>query len=402
VPDAASPTWDQIVDRVSVQSNYLMLVDSARRWSAAFQEMETVRRKLLSLAVESADQWRGDGGAAFQEHVRALAETMKTIHGQHKAIAAGLGRVAEHLRQAVMSIPIPSWRYAEVQNKQAAFARYGVPPHLEPSLLYQAQHWAAPSTDGLIEGRFNLWWDEAQAAYRRLESAYQQELDTLPKGTSVTPPGVRTPGPGQPGPGQASRPGGAAKTSGLNPLNSGAGLPSSGLQTPMSTAGLPTSAMPNTHLPNLSTATPPDLSGLGQTPPLNPLTGLPDPAKSGLAGIGKLGGIGAGGGIGGLPGLGPAADLPGSVTAGFSSPGALGTPRLNAAGVAGAGGLAGGVGGGGMYPPMMPMGGQGGQGGPGGTADSMLHEDEIKAMFGFEADRSEPEPDIPRSGVLEA
>gem|GEM_PF-5868201 len=55
-----------------------------------------------------------------------------------------------------------------------------------------------------------------------------------------------------------------------------------------------------------------------------------------------------------------------------------------------------------MYPPMMPPGGQGGQGGPGGTADSMLHEDEIKVMFGFEADRSEPEPDIPRGGVLEA
>jgi uncharacterized protein YukE len=416
VPDAASPSWNQIIDRVSILSNYLMLKESAQRWDAAVEEMEKVRTRLLGLAVQSADKWRGEGGAAFQEHVRGLAGAMDKIKSQHQGIAAGLRQVAEHLRKAVMTIPIPSWRYAEVEAKQAAYARYGVPPFLEPAALYRFGNWIAPETNRQVEEWFNSWWNVALAAYRQLESAYRQDALALPQGTQVPVPGVRDPGRG---PGTAGPRTGTTKPNALN-SGPGAGLPPGGLQTPTSPAGLTQPSLASSQLPGVSTTTPPDLSGItnpsgvGNLPGVDTLPGIPDPAKAGLAGIGTLGGGGGigggglggglgggglgGGGLGGLPGLGPAAELPASVAAGFAAPGSLGARGLDAAGGGRPGGA--GTGGAGMYPPMAQTGGQGNQA---GSTDTMLHEDEVKAMFGFETDRSaEPEPDIPKGGVLEA
>jgi hypothetical protein len=407
VSDAALPTWDQIVYRVSIQSNYLMLLDSAQRWREALKEMETVRDKLLELAGKTSDRWEGEGSAAVRQHLADLARAMETTRVRHQAVAGVLEQLSDYVRRTVYAIPIPSWRYDEVQQKQALFARTGVPPHLEPATLYQWQHWIAPSTDGLIEGRFHIWYSQAESAYMGLESWYHKEAAALPPATPVTPPGVGQPGAGRNGAVSGGR---GAKTAGADALNGGlgAGLSPGGLQAPASTAGLnspsvPTASLPDTQPPDLPTTPPPDPSGITDLPGASGLPnagGLPaiaDPAKSGLAGLGKLGG----GGGGGLPGLGPSAELPSAVTAGFGSPGSSGPGGLGAAGGAGSG-LKAGTSPMGMYPPMSPMGGAGQQG-PGNNADSSLHEDEVKVMFGFEPGHSgEQQPEIPGGGVLEA
>jgi uncharacterized protein YukE len=391
--------WDKVVYMVSVLSRYDRLAKSAQDYATVFNQIERIEQGLEKLAVASNKQWNGKGGVAFQEYTRALLAKMRLIRTEHEGIKDALATVSKSLHQAVTNIPIPQWRYNEVQAHQPAFldgsASYfgsGIPWNLNPPRLVRLP----PNSPGGQDALYQQYRERAEAALRKLEADYRLHVGKFPVGTPVDPPRVG-PADGASG-GKAGRGAGGAGANGLN-SGLGSGLGPGGLQTP-SGAGLTNSnaQLPNTPAPDLSGLTPPD------TGPTD-LSDIPGTDTSGLAGF-----DGSGGGGGGVPGGGTAPA--GTVTSGFGNPG--NTPR----GLTLAGGATGVSGSGGMYPPMYPpmggghggqgggKGGQGGgKGGQGGNSDHLCLEDEIKTMFGFETCRptNDAEPDeIPRSGVLEA
>jgi uncharacterized protein YukE len=403
-PTPAAPSWDQIVDRVCVASNYLCLERAARHWQNVFGlpqadgepeqpagQLGQLRRALQKLLIQSGTNWHGAGAGAFQQHVKGLIGAVEGIQREYQGLQKAAADSATHLKTAVENIHVPLNRYEEVVGAQEAF-QAGVPWYIRPFKLDLALYQAYPETYNAFQRFLSGGEYNAQLVYNQLVSNYSTDRKSIPAGVDVPVPGVGSiaGADGSNGPGGTAGPGagrGLDAKSGLDGL--GSGLSPGGLQTPASTAGLTAPTAPSsTPLPDLSTTEPPALPGTADPVGVGDLPGIGDPDTSGLAGVGGLGG-GVGGG-GGVPGLGA---VPGSAS-GFGAPG----PAARGLGVAGVGGVGGtaGVGGTGMYPPMMPMGGgHGGTGSQGSNTDNFLREDEVKAMFGFDND-------VPGGGVLDA
>ncbi|BCB88305.1 hypothetical protein [Phytohabitans suffuscus] len=373
----AMPSWEDIVEWVTISSNHLAVTYAQSQWQEALEQSNQTVNWLEELSRKNAQSWKGPGAEAFRQHLRELVEAVKADSEQHRRTARGLKRCADALVLAVRTIPVPSWQYEQVKALQTDFVTHGVPANIQPHSFWQTligpdpQGWPA-SALMKAEEFFRSAQQRAQAAYRRLCEEYRLAAEDMPAGTVVPVPGVNK---------------GAGTGAGRTARTTGTGQPASALSSPPSTlptaqTPLPPATTPATDLPPLDTppVTAPDLPGVDT--PL-PDTGF-DPGGSGLD-DGRLGtslaGAGGGGGLGG--GIGGGA---GGLGKGLGSIASLGTPGMGPAATPPpavmAARLAAGPGGPGTAPPFLPMTPMAGGGHPGAadatdaTRAGKLQEDE--------------------------
>jgi hypothetical protein len=355
MPD--EPSWEEIVNRVTISSNYLMLQSSAELWEISLRRMEAVADRIRELARRTRESWTGPGAEAFYAHLERLASALDQVKMHHQAVVPGLRAAAGHLETAVRTIPIPDQMVPQVRDRQAMYSRAGVIDGVEPGLFRRFYISIG------YEDFFGYYSSSARAAYRTLCSEYERDVHSLPAGTPVDVPGVNRDG--AHGPTTATRRPG--------PLNQT--LPPGMMNQPFT--GVPGTGMPATGLPE--TGMPPP-TGL---PPTSELPELPDDDLSEfptggtrLAGAGKLGG--GVGGIGGPDGI-PIPDIGPAV-----SPGAMAGGQTAFSSAAGRTATAGGLTAGhaatamGMAPMVPPV---GGPANPTGETGSQLIEDD-KQIFG--------------------
>jgi hypothetical protein len=395
-------SWEEIVNRVTIASNYGKVHESARAWHTALTQTAHLRDSLRELSSRS-ESWQGSGGNAFRDHVAKLTGALDQTVQSHQRVVTGLSACAGHLETAVKKIPVPSWMYDDVVRMRADYGG-GALDSVKPGEFWgglvkfiRDQVPDSSQLEGALrsgEEHMRLWLSDARAAYQELCAAYARELAGMPRGTVAPVPGVRSGG----GPGSLGTPGNAGKTDpavksparpgtapgvgqnpGQNPVvppwNSGAGGP-----------GFDPGFNPGLN-PGLNPG--PGWTGAEPWPSPPPSSGLESGAGLGGAGLGPGGGgIGPGGGAGGI---GPSVSLPASA---LMLGGASMAGGARAAGLGGKGGTGQGSGHstGGMG--MMPVGaGQAGAGTAGrAEADTWLKEDDD--YFGPGA----PAPD----GVLDA
>ncbi|MDW5327941.1 hypothetical protein [Plantactinospora sp. KLBMP9567] len=406
-----APSWEEIVSWVTVASNYAKVSEAQQRWEAAFTQVEAVRDRLKDLSGKTSD-WKGSGGDAFRAHLAEMVAALTVTSDRHRSIVHGLNESAAYLRQAVRTIPIPSWMYDTVQAERQSFDSGGVFADVAPGAFWQGLERLVsggyPIANELrkdVEEFVRNHEEQAQQAYRVLRQGYGSAMTHFPEsGARATVPGARS------APGAAPKTGqdaGAARTTG-DPSTTGQPAAQNPLAQQPAAAAATTPTIPTATTPQLPSVTTPDLelpdSGAGHLP--DPLPGIEpgdgfesDDPGFGLAGIGVdlgsgvgagslggAGGIGGGGvaGIGGvggakLPPIGPAVTLPEGVMAAAA---AARDRRVAAPGAGGAGA--------GAVPGMMPMmGGMGpGQREDRRTADNEWLTDEPEETFA--PDRSTP------------
>jgi hypothetical protein len=310
----------------------------------------------------------------------------------------------------VLKIPIPSWMYGDVQEKQAAYQQgreiIGLPPGSFASQYLETVGGIAASVplSGSLFKKFEAWLsdgeDKAREQYRNLQSGYGGEIQHVPEGTPAQPGaagmtdfdpgagpgGAAGGGPGGLGAGGASGfdPGKVPGAGGFDPKAGGALGPSSGGFDPDASGFDPSGS--DKFGSGLAGAGGGGLGGLGSGPGgLGPLGG----SGGGLGGPGSgLGPLGAGaGGLGGrgMPPIGPA------VSPGAGMMGGAGGAGAGRGGGRGAGGRgAAGRGAGGRGAGMMGAGG--GHGGPGEGDDRSTWLQEDEDVWG--ADSGAPGPVI--------
>lgn len=378
----AVPSWETIVDRVTIASNFYKVREAATAWEIAFRQAHNVRTSLQQLATRSAGSWKGGGAEEFRAHLGRVDAAIGLTVKDHESVSHALRACAGHLERAVRAIPVPTWMYDKVVSSQRDYHAAGVVAEVTPGaywtgLLQYVHHQVG--SDNLASDWLKYaeeWYRNAEAqaqkAYLELCARYGEELAGVPAGTHVPVPSVQA---------GVARPRGASGAGRVAATPPGGGL---GQQPAMPTAaGTPSSAP---AMPDLGTVPAPSMD-LGLDPSLGTrLAGL-DPGGLGGAGLGSGGGVGGLGGAGKLPPIGPPA-----------------IPPLDAMMAAGRGGAAPGLGGrgpgaggakAGMGAPMgmMPVGGMGGHApaDKSGATNTWLHEDDDL----FEADPSTP------SGVVE-
>jgi hypothetical protein len=364
------PSWEDIINRVTIPSNYYNVQAAGEQWGAVFGWLQQLHHGLTSLSQQS-ESWKGAGGDAFRKHIDGFAKAVQDLIDDHVKIKDGLGMLASDLQTAVDSIPVPGWMYDDVEQKQRVYHETGE-VYLYDSGSFQHNYvkyytnfvtsiplvgdaWKA------VEGWINDREEQAQQAYATLVTRYGQNYSSIPDGTPVAdwrsastqdfhPTGGGPPGglggvPHLPGGGNPHLPGGSSphlgQPGGLHPPGPGAGE---------------FKPLPHTRLEGVGGP-----GGLGTGPGVG-LRGL----GPGGAGGGLAGGVGAGLSSGGgrLPPLGP------SATPGVMGMGAGGMGAGTRGGGRGAGrGGRGGVG-------ALGAGGHGGQRGDGDERTSWLQEDE--------------------------
>jgi len=351
VSTEAAPTWEQIVEWVTCSSNHLAVRFAASQWEEALRQSTETVQWVQELSRRNAQSWKGPGAEAFRAHLKDLIAAIDADADQQRKTITGLKRCAEALATAVRSIPVPSWQYDEVRQRQLDFVVNGVPANIQPHVFWQTligpnpQGWTAPALQ-MAEEFVRGAEAQAQQAYLRLCREYREAAQHMPDGTRVPVPGVtKKAGGGGAGTGNAGKPATAPTT----PTPT---LPTTQTPTP-SLATPPTTELPPIDPPSITT---PDLPGLEPPKPgkFDPIGGLDKDFGTGLAGAGG-GGLGGGGiGTGGLgaglgnvaalgsPGMGPAATPPAGVlaaraTAATGGTGGFGVPYAPAAG--GAGGM---------------------------------------------------------------
>ena len=373
-------SWEEIVNRVTIASNYLMVRSSADQWEAAFKRTEAVADSIRQLARRTGQTWTGPGAQAFYAHLEKLAKALDDVRTHHVGVVPGLRACATDLETAVRSIPIPTDKVPEVRDRQAMYSRAGVIDEVSPGIFRQAFYQVG------YEDLFGMYSSQARQAYQKLRDDYERDLHALPEGRQVDVPGAgrgrQTPG-ARGGPG-TTRPPNNMMPGMMNPNMMNPNMMNPNMMNPnmmgMPTTGMPTTsnlpAPPDTQMPSTEIPTP-SLSD----PSLDP-TRMGGP---GLAGIGKLGGgpggIGGGLGPGGipLPDIGPSVGPPGGMT-GAQTAQTLLTGAAGRGGATTPGGLT--PGSASSAVGMAPMGaGLGGHGGPGGETGTQLFEDD-KQIFG--------------------
>jgi len=396
------PSWEEIVQRVSIKSNYFNLEASSSQW-AVVRQIDELRAAVDTLSTNS-ESWRGSAAEAFRDHLKEHSNLLERLAEDHRKIVQGLTACRDDLKTAVNSIEIPTWMYSEVESQQSAYQQGAEIPGYEPgsfahgylkyvmgdgisNIPLVGDAWKA--LDGWIRDREG----EAIKAYNKLLGDYGSEVPNIPEGTARTPATVGsndefTPvGPPVPKPPSTMSDANGEFTpssfkttdpssvSGFTPTGSGgtggSGSfdPSSGAFDPSSTAGAGTppsgSSLAGAGGGGLAGAGGGGLGGLGSGSLGGAGGGLG--AGSGLGGgAGGALGAGAGGLAGGkLPPLGPAVAPGGPLGAALNGAGA-GAGR----GGRGAGAGRSGIGG------MAGAGGHGAQGGDDGEYSTWLQEDD--------------------------
>jgi hypothetical protein len=370
---AEDVSWEEIVNRVTMASNYHMVQGSADLWQVTFERIEKVATALRDLARQSKQSWTGPGANAFYDHIGALAKALDEIKRRHEGIVSGLRACGDDLEAAVRTIPVPPWMEGKVRGGQSAYAKSGVADDIAPNAIRSYLYQKFPASERYVEEYMLSYSSTAHAAYDRLKMKYEGDLAKIPRGEKVPVPGVNRDA--RKGTGKTNGASGQSKTPGT-----GSGLPSTtGLPTAPAVSGLPnpsSGALPpglNIPPPSIPDYSLPDLS----TPDLpRGLSDLGDLGGSSLAGAGDFGAGGGGGGSLGLPAIGPLAHpSPAMVAANDAMAGGqgrLGGPG-SGSGVTGQSNSAVGV-----TPGAGAAAGHPGQGGETGT---QLHEDD-KQMFG--------------------
>ncbi|GAA4154782.1 hypothetical protein GCM10022251_25450 [Phytohabitans flavus] len=366
-------SWEEIVNRVTIAANYREVTRSAGAWGMAFRRSIALHSSLERLKNKSTS-WKGGAADAFRAHVGKLADAAEQNVLAHERVAVHIDACASHLERAIRAIPIPSWKFAEVRQKQVAFAQNGVLQEMGAGEFWNGLlDWMHRQTAGAplgaaalqeAEDFFRMGEQRARAAYQKLCADYALEMAGMPRGTPVAVPGVK-PGEGGRSRGNGAQPKTAAAT---NPATA----PANPLTNPLANTTPPAAPPASPTLPDDSV---PDFPGLDdpELPPIerpgfDPLDPLDpfDPFNPGdspgggpklpgggsaLAGVGRLGGAGS------LPPIGDAFSPPESMVAALNeagagqqarvggTPGGNGTPGFTGAPVAGGGGYGAGQGG---------------------------------------------------------
>jgi hypothetical protein len=362
------PSWEEIVDRVTVKSNYFNVHEAARGWERVFRRLDELRGDLETLSKNS-ESWTGQAAEAFRGHLKGHIENLSKLADDHRRIVHGLDACHDHLQQAVNSIEIPTWMYSEVESKQQAYHQGGEIPGYEPGsfghgyLKYVmgegiSSVWGVGDAWKAIDGWVRDREATAQGAYATLCGNYGGEYQNIPEGNQQISAQAfdRTPfdptGPGGPG-GPGKPPGlGHGATPTLRHGPDPTGLHGTG---PTGGPSLPDPSSADPPHTGLAGATPGGFTGAGLG---GGLAGVPGGGigGGGITGAGAgLGGLGGGAGLGalaggagglsgrGVPPLGPAV-APGGLS-GAAGAGARGAGARGAGG-RGAGMLGGGHGGG--------------------------------------------------------
>jgi hypothetical protein len=326
------PRWEEIVQWVVVESNYVRVEESADSWTRAFRRIDELKTELNRLHDSIA--WRGRAANAFRGYLKELVTALEKTAEEHRSISDGMRVSAAALKEAVHSIPIPEAMYDRVIAMREAYHTNVSPPGLTPGIFYPAVSSVA-GTDWAV--RVEAWFTEnekkAQDAYNKLVRAY--EGTKLPEGSTVTPPDPKAPVNAS---GAGTRTAPKTATGQTNPLLAQTNPlatqtnPFASLNQPPVTS--PTGAVPPlASLPPLDTST--DTGDLDTDPSstdpvlagLDPLELEPSTGLAGVdgSGFGGAGGVGGGGiGAGKLPGIGPSVAMPAaSVVAAGGQPGAL-------------------------------------------------------------------------------
>ena len=378
-----SLSWEEIVKRVTIQSNYNAVNAASDGWRKVLQRLYELAQDVQKLSDESAS-WKGGAADAFRDNLKKNVTDLNKLVDDHQSIPYGLAGCAQHLQEAVNTIQIPTWLISDVERQQQAYHMgTDVPGYSQGSFADEyLKHIGGGFYSNIpgwkdFEGWLNNQAADAQKAYDKLCAGYSTEVYNVPAGTRQDPPGVGgTPDFKPSGPGA---PGGAGKVSGLG----GVGAPGAGhVPAPSGAGGLPgtgTAGGDGTQWPDpsaggagtgLAGGVPGGLSGLGGGPGTGGLggpTGLGGPGGGGLGagGLSGLGGAAALAAKGGLPPIGPGVGPP----SGMVGAGAGGAGR-GAAGRGGAGRAGSGRGG-------MMGGGHGGHGsGDGDDRMTWLQEDD--------------------------
>jgi len=280
-----SLSWEEIVKRVTIQSNYNAVNAASDGWRKVLQRLYELAQDVQKLSDESAS-WKGGAADAFRDNLKKNVTDLNKLVDDHQSIPYGLAGCAQHLQEAVNTIQIPTWLISDVERQQQAYHMgTDVPGYSQGSFADEyLKHIGGGFYSNIpgwkdFEGWLNNQAADAQKAYDKLCAGYSTEVYNVPAGTRQDPPGVGgTPDFKPSGPGA---PGGAGKVSGLG----GVGAPGAGHVPAPSGAG---------GLPGTGTA-----GGDG--------TQWPDPSAGG-AGTGLAGGV-----PGGLSGL--ATIVPGRVAA---------------------------------------------------------------------------------------
>jgi uncharacterized protein YukE len=386
------PRWEEIVQWVVVESNYVRVEESADSWTRAFRRVDDLKAELTRL--HDSITWQGRAATAFRTYLKDLAAALERTAEEHRTIADGMRTAAAALKEAVHSIPIPEAMYDQVIAMREAYHTNVSPPGLRPGIFYPAVSSVA-GTDFAV--RVEAWFTEnekkAQEAYDKLVRAYQGIR--LPEGSGITPPSPRAPGTTRaPGGGTRHTPGTTAGQVPLGPTIPFATNPYA--TNPLATnpfATQPPITGPTGSVPPLASLPPdpstdpgdfdtdpvstdPVLPDLDPLDPLEPGTRLAGVDGSGFGGAGG-GGLGGGGiGVGKLPSLGPAVAMPAATVAAGGQPGPLAQQigAMQGSGSQAGGGSMVGAGAGGV----VPHDGSGTQ-----TAMSKLFDEDPRRTYGL-------------------
>lgn len=332
-----SASWEEIVDRVSIKSNYYNVQAAADGWREIFRCLGDLEENLRTLKRNS-DSWRGAAADGFRDRLDSYINDVDNLRREHERIVLGLEACVDHLRLAVSSIPIPSWMMTKLEDAQASYQMGDeVPGHAPGSFWHfylkdvmgdiYSDIWIAGPAWKKVEAWLVDNENVAKQAYALLQKQYGGETGVIPEGHPVGP--KLTDG-----------------SSSFDPTGLGGG-------------GTGPGGMPDLN---------PSLGASGLAPgagvDLNPAALEPwesEPWESDPPGGTELAGAGGGliSGAGGVGGLG---------TSGFSAPG-VGGGGMSGPGGAGSLGVSGGPGAGGLPrgAGAVPFGGMGAGGGVGGA-----------------------------------
>ncbi|BCB76251.1 hypothetical protein ACFQ1L_27050 [Phytohabitans flavus] len=213
-------SWEEIVNRVTIAANYREVTRSAGAWGMAFRRSIALHSSLERLKNKSTS-WKGGAADAFRAHVGKLADAAEQNVLAHERVAVHIDACASHLERAIRAIPIPSWKFAEVRQKQVAFAQNGVLQEMGAGEFWNGLlDWMHRQTAGAplgaaalqeAEDFFRMGEQRARAAYQKLCADYALEMAGMPRGTPVAVPGVK-PGEGGRSRGNGAQPKTAAAT----------------------------------------------------------------------------------------------------------------------------------------------------------------------------------------------
>lgn len=376
-----SASWEDIVLRVSIASNYYNVEDAANGWEGVFASISDLEENLRTLKKNS-ESWKGGAADSFREQLDAYVKDAENLNKDHVKIVQGLRACKTHLKNAVDVIPIPSWMMSELENKQSDYQMGAEVPGYSPGSFghFYLKHVMGDAYSniplvGSAWKKLESWLIDneeiAKKAYSKLQDDYGGETGSIPTGTQVTP--------------VLSDPSQEFDPSGFGGGGGGGGAmpkldPSSLGPSSMDPPGGPTSSF---NPDDMTTTDPQYPEGFDpdDLPPGTELAGGGGGLVSGPGGFGGggLGGGGLGGGLGG-GGLGGGGLGGGGLGAGGLGAGAargLGGMPLGGVG-AGMGGGGAGRGGGkaggrmpglgtGVTPPAGILGNRGGAGGRGGA-----------------------------------